>query len=147
MPSLCRIKYLRPDAFVTALVGTIIVATLLPCQGISARIFHMAGIAAIASLFFLQGARLSREAVIAGLTNYRLHAAIAATTFLLFPLLGCVLAGLLPHALNRTLLLGVLFLCALPSTVQSSIALTSIAQGTSRARCAPRRLPALPASC
>lgn len=129
MRSLSRIGQLRPDAFVTALVGTIIVATLLPCQGTSARIFHMAGIAAIASLFFLQGARLSREAVIAGLTNYRLHAAIAATTFLLFPLLGCMLALLLPHALSPTLLLGLLFLCALPSTVQSSIALTSIAQG------------------
>ncbi len=129
MPSLRRIGQLRPDVFVTALVGTIIVATLLPCQGISARIFHMAGIAAIASLFFLQGARLSREAVIAGLTNYRLHAAIAGTTFLLFPMLGCVLALLLPQALSPTLLLGLLFLCALPSTVQSSIALTSIAQG------------------
>jgi sodium/bile acid cotransporter 7 len=78
---------------------------------------------------FLQGARLSREAVVAGLTNYRLHAVIAGTTFLLFPLLGCVLAGLLPHLLSPTLLLGVLFLCALPSTMQSSIALTSIAQG------------------
>jgi solute carrier family 10 (sodium/bile acid cotransporter), member 7 len=129
MPSLRRIAHLRPDVFVTALIGTIIVATLLPCQGTSARNFHIAGIAAIASLFFLQGARLSREAVVAGLTNCRLHAAIAGTTFLLFPLLGCVLAGLLPHALNRTLMLGVLFLCALPSTVQSSIALTSIAQG------------------
>src|ERR1700722_13549525 len=104
MPSLCRIGHLRPDAFVTALVGTIIVATLLPCQGTSAQIFHMAGIAAIASLFFLQGARLSREAVIAGLTTPRSPPAPPATTFLLFPLLGCVLAGLLPHALNSTLL-------------------------------------------
>lgn len=129
MPSLPRIGRVRPDAFVTALIGTIIVATLLPCQGTSARIFHVAGIVAIGSLFFLQGARLSREAVVAGLTNYRLHAVIAGTTFLLFPLLGCVIAGLLPHALNGTLMLGVLFLCALPSTVQSSIALTSIAQG------------------
>ena len=61
MPSLSRIGRLRPDAFVTALIGTIIVATLLPCQGASARIFHVAGIVAIASLFFLQGARLSRR--------------------------------------------------------------------------------------
>ena len=129
MPSLSRIGRLRPDAFVTALIGTIIVATLLPCQGAGARIFHVAGIVAIASLFFLQGARLSREAVVAGLTNYRLHAVIAGTTFLLFPLLGCATVWLLPHALDRTLMLGVLFLCALPSTVQSSIALTSIAQG------------------
>jgi solute carrier family 10 (sodium/bile acid cotransporter), member 7 len=124
-----RIRRLRPDVFVMALTGTVAVATLLPCQGSSARIFHAAGIGAIALLFFLQGARLSREAILAGMTNWKLHAAIAGTTFVLFPILGSALITLTPHALDGTLVLGVLFLCALPSTVQSSIALTSIAQG------------------
>jgi sodium/bile acid cotransporter 7 len=124
-----RIRRLRPDVFVMALTGTVAIATLLPCQGTSARIFHAAGIGAIASLFFLQGARLSREAILAGMTNWKLHAAIAGTTFVLFPVLGSTLITLAPHALGGTLVLGVLFLCALPSTVQSSIALTSIAQG------------------
>jgi sodium/bile acid cotransporter 7 len=124
-----RTRQLRPDVFVMALVGTVTIATLLPCDGTSARIFGWLGIFAIGSLFFLQGARLSREAVIAGLTNWRLHFAIAGTTFALFPILGTLFTELLPHTLNRTLVLGVLFLCALPSTVQSSIALTSIAQG------------------
>jgi solute carrier family 10 (sodium/bile acid cotransporter), member 7 len=96
---------------------------------VAAYVFHVAGIIAIGSLFFLQGARLSREAVVAGLTNYRLHAVIAAATFVLFPVLGSMLVALMPHVLTRQLLLGVLFLCALPSTVQSSIALTSIARG------------------
>jgi sodium/bile acid cotransporter 7 len=63
------------------------------------------------------------------MTNWKLHAAIAGTTFVLFPDLGSALITLAPHALGGTLVLGVLFLCALPSTVQSSIALTSIAQG------------------
>jgi sodium/bile acid cotransporter 7 len=63
------------------------------------------------------------------MTNWKLHAAIAGTTFVLFPVLGSTLITLAPHALGGTLVLGVLFLCALPSTVQSSIALTSIAQG------------------
>jgi solute carrier family 10 (sodium/bile acid cotransporter), member 7 len=120
---------LRPDVFVMALVGTVAIATLLPCQGSGATIFHAIGMAAIATLFFLQGARLSRDAVLAGMTNWKLHAAIAGTTFVLFPLLGTALIALVPHALDRTLVLGVLFLCALPSTVQSSIALTSIARG------------------
>ena len=87
------------------------------------------GCVAIGSLFFLQGARLSREAVLAGMINWKLHGAIAGTTSALFPILGTVLIELMPHALSRTLVLGVLFLCALPSTVQSSIALTSIARG------------------
>jgi sodium/bile acid cotransporter 7 len=123
------IRRLRPDAFVMALAATVALATLLPCEGAGARICHIAGFVAIASLFFLQGARLSRETVIAGLTNWKLHIAVAGTTFVLFPLLGSLLIALMPHALDRTLVLGVLFLCALPSTVQSSIALTSIAQG------------------
>jgi solute carrier family 10 (sodium/bile acid cotransporter), member 7 len=123
------IRRLRPDTFVMALVGTVTVATLLPCQGTSARLFHALGLFAIASLFFLQGARLSRDSILAGMTNWKLHASIAATTFALFPVLGTALIALMPHALDRTLVLGVLFLCALPSTVQSSIALTSIAQG------------------
>lgn len=123
------IRRLRPDVFVMALVGTVTVATFLPCQGTSARIFHALGLVAIATLFFLQGARLSRDSVLAGMTNWKLHAAIAGTTFVLFPLLGTALIALMPHALDRTLVLGVLFLCALPSTVQSSIALTSIARG------------------
>ena len=123
------IRRLRPDVFVMALAGTVTVATLLPCQGTSARIFHAFGLIAIATLFFLQGARLSREAILAGMTNWKLHATIAGTTFALFPLLGTALIALMPHALDRSLVLGVLFLCALPSTVQSSIALTSIARG------------------
>ena len=69
------IRRLRPDVFVTALASTVALATLLPCQGISAQIFHAAGIGAIATLFFLQGARLSREAIVAGMTNWKLHGA------------------------------------------------------------------------
>ena len=124
------IRRLRPDVFVMALAGTVPLATLLPCQGISAQIFHIAGVGGVATLFFLQGARLSREAIVAGMTNWKLHAAIAGTTFVLFPLMGSALVTLMPpHLFVHTLVLGVLFLCALPSTVQSSIALTSIAQG------------------
>ena len=119
----------RPDNFVLALAATVACATLLPCRGIGATIFGTLGTFAIASLFFLQGARLSRDSIIAGMTNWHLHFIIAATTFALFPMLGIAITTLFPHALTQTLMLGVLFLCALPSTVQSSIALTSIAQG------------------
>jgi solute carrier family 10 (sodium/bile acid cotransporter), member 7 len=123
------IRRLCPDVFVLALIGTVTAATILPCQGASAKIFHALGVFAIGTLFFLQGARLSRESIVAGMTNWKLHAAIASTTFMLFPLLGTALIASMPRALDRTLVLGVLFLCALPSTVQSSIALTSIARG------------------
>ena len=119
----------RPDTFVLALAATVTIATLLPCRGIGATLMGTLAMFAIGALFFLQGARLSRDAIIAGMTNWRLHVVIGAATFALFPMLGTVLTALFPQVLTPTLVLGVLFLCALPSTVQSSIALTSIAQG------------------
>jgi solute carrier family 10 (sodium/bile acid cotransporter), member 7 len=119
----------RPDPFVLSLLGVILSATCVPCRGTSADVFHVLGIAAITSLFLLQGARLSRDAVLNGITHWRLHATIATTTFVLFPLVGLALSTVLPTMLPPLLWTGVLFVCALPSTVQSSIALTSIAQG------------------
>jgi solute carrier family 10 (sodium/bile acid cotransporter), member 7 len=117
------------DGFVVSLAGVVLAATLLPCRGAAAEAVHIAGIAAIVTLFFLQGARLSRDSVVRGMTHWRLHASVAATTFVLFPVIGLGLLALFPHLLPDSLWLGVLFLCALPSTVQSAIALTSIAQG------------------
>jgi len=117
------------DGFVMALFCIVLAATILPCRGASARAFHVAGILAIAALFFLQGARLSRDAVLRGMMHWRLHVAIGTTTFVLFPVAGLSLLAAFPHLLPYPLWLGVLFICALPSTVQSSIALTSIAQG------------------
>jgi solute carrier family 10 (sodium/bile acid cotransporter), member 7 len=120
---------LRIDGFAFSLVLVVLAATFLPCQGMAAKFLHLLGIAAIGSLFFLQGARLSREAVWAGITHWRLHGIVASTTFVIFPLTGLALTLAIPAALPPILWLGVLFLCALPSTVQSSIALVSISKG------------------
>src|SRR5271165_3812264 len=117
------------DGFVLALAGVILSATLLPCTGATAAACHAAGTVAIGSLFFLQGARLSRESIVNGIAHWRLHCLIASTTFMLFPIIGLTLTTLFPRALPHPLWVGLLFVCALPSTVQSSIALTSIARG------------------
>ena len=119
----------RIDPFVLSLVGVVLSATLLPCTGTGASAFKALGIAAIAIMFFLQGARLSREAIVNGITHWRLHAVISATTFVVFPLIGLGLSLLFPTLLPPLLWFGVMFVCALPSTVQSSIALTSLAEG------------------
>jgi solute carrier family 10 (sodium/bile acid cotransporter), member 7 len=84
---------------------------------------------AVALLFFLYGARLSAKETLAGLRHWRLQAAIAASTFVLFPLLGLILSPVLSGLVGARLATGVLFLCLLPSTIQSSIAFTSIARG------------------
>uniref|UniRef100_A0A8J4M7K1 Bile acid:sodium symporter n=1 Tax=Acidicaldus sp. TaxID=1872105 RepID=A0A8J4M7K1_9PROT len=124
-----RLLAFRPDGFTLALIAVVTAATFLPCQGTSERVFKFLAVFAIAALFFLQGARLSRAAVLGGITHWRLHLLILAATFGLFPILGLGLHALAPGLLGQPLWLGVLFVCALPSTVQSSIAFTSIGHG------------------
>ncbi|AOJ75765.1 bile acid:sodium symporter family protein [Burkholderia ubonensis] len=118
-----------PDNFTLALVGTVVLASLLPCRGPAAHAFNWATNLAVGLLFFLHGAKLSREAIVAGATHWRLHAVVLLSTFALFPLLGLALKPLLQPLVTPALYAGVLFLCTLPSTVQSSIAFTSIAKG------------------
>ena len=103
---------------------------VIPCSGVVATAFDAASTIAIALLFFLHGARLSRDAIIAGLVHWRLHLLVLGCTYVMFPLFGVGIEWLMPvGVLAPDLMLGVLFLCALPSTVQSSIAFTSMARG------------------
>ncbi|MGI4745080.1 MAG: bile acid:sodium symporter family protein [Janthinobacterium lividum] len=119
----------KPDPFLLALIVTVLLASFVPCHGAAVPVFHDLTIAVIAVMFFMQGARLSRAAILTGLGHWRLHLAILCCTFVLFPLLGLALHAVAPGLLTPTLWLGVLFVCVLPSTVQSSIAFTSIARG------------------
>lgn len=117
------------DPFLLSLIGTVVLATFLPCQGAAVPVFQWLAIIVIGIMFFLQGARLSRKAVVDGLTAWRLHLLILCCTFVLFPLLGLALHLVFPALLQDEVWLGILFLCCLPSTVQSSIAFTSIGGG------------------
>ncbi len=120
----------KPDPFLLALIATLIVASLLPCRGGEATwFFHALSVVVIAVMFFLQGARLSPQAMLSGLGAWKLHLAIFCCTFVLFPLLGVGLRAALPQLLTPTLWVGILFVCVLPSTVLSSIAFTSIGRG------------------
>ncbi|AUN29679.1 bile acid:sodium symporter family protein [Niveispirillum cyanobacteriorum] len=117
------------DPFLLALLATVGLAALFPAQGQVAGIVDIVADIAIALLFFFHGAKLSREAILAGMGHWRLHLSVLASTFVLFPLLGLA-AGLLPASILPTVIAtGILYLCLLPSTVQSSIAFVSIAGG------------------
>jgi sodium/bile acid cotransporter 7 len=85
--------------------------------------------AAVFLLFFLYGARLSTKAVMEGLAHWRLQGLVLLSTFALFPILGLALTAVLRRWLPDELAFGLMFVCVLPSTVQSSIAFTSIARG------------------
>ena len=117
------------DPFIVALVGTVLAASFLPCRGIYATAFGYITNAAIVLLFFLHGAKLSREAIVSGIGNWRLHLTVLASTFVLFPVLGLAIRAAAGGFIDRVMLDGLVFLCVLPSTIQSSIAFTSIARG------------------
>jgi sodium/bile acid cotransporter 7 len=117
------------DRFTIALLVTVIIASVLPCRGETAHAFGIVTALAIALLFFLHGAKLSREAIIAGITHWRLHLLVLACTFVMFPLLGVLSKPLVSAFAGAPLATGFIFLCTLPSTVQSSIAFTSMARG------------------
>ncbi|MFF3750951.1 bile acid:sodium symporter family protein [Streptomyces sp. NPDC002018] len=117
------------DLYVVALLGTVVFAALLPATGGAATAVGHAADIAIGLLFFLYGARLSTREALDGLRRWKLHLVIGASTFALFPLLGLAVGALVPYLLSEQLYLGLLFLCVVPSTVQSSIALTSTARG------------------
>lgn len=118
-----------PDNFTLALLATVLLASLLPCRGETARVFNLVTDIAIALLFFLHGAKLPRQAIVQGMTHWRLHLTVLASTFILFPVLGLLLRPFAHMLLTPDLTMGLLFVCLLPSTVQSSIAFTSIAGG------------------
>lgn len=120
---------LLPDNFTLTLLAVVLTATLLPASGQVATAFEWITDLAIALLFFLHGAKLSRQAIIAGAGHWRLHLLVFACTFIVFPLLGLLLRPLLEPLLGTELFMGMLYLCALPATVQSAIAFTSLARG------------------
>ncbi|WP_409160185.1 bile acid:sodium symporter family protein [Pectobacterium sp. B2J-2] len=123
------LQRLRIDKFLLVLILVVVTASILPAQGIAKVFFENLTTAAIALLFFMHGAKLSREAITAGMGHWRLHLVVFASTFILFPLLGIGMSLLSPVVLTPTLYLGFLYLCALPATVQSAIAYTSMAGG------------------
>jgi sodium/bile acid cotransporter 7 len=107
----------------------VVLATFLPVSGQAAEIFGTITTVAIAILFFLHGAKISREALVDGVMHWKLHGVVFAFTFALFPVLGLMAKPVLLPILGQELYWGFLFMCFLPSTVQSSIAFTSVAQG------------------
>jgi len=124
-----RLKRIGIDTYMLLLIGTVILAAVLPASGGGAVVVSQVAYYAVALLFFVYGAKLNTSAVVAGLTNWRLQFLVLAFTYIAFPLFGLALFYGLGPWLDEYLALGLLFLAVLPSTVQSSIAFTSLAQG------------------
>lgn len=129
MDAMELLRRLRIEPFVLAILAAVVVAAFLPATGEAAEVLRWVTRAGIAVLFFLYGARLERRELFAGLQHWRLHSAVLAATFLLFPLLGLLGKWALSPLLGASLAAGFLYMTLVPSTVQSSITFVSIARG------------------
>lgn len=116
------------DPLLLGIIAATIIAFIVPARGSFADVFGVATKLAIALLFFLYGARLSTQEALKGLTNWRLHATILAFTFLIYPIIGLALRPTTAF-ISTEMYQGILFMTLVPSTVQSSVALTGIARG------------------
>ncbi len=120
---------LKVDWYLVLIITMGVAATLAPARGDVAIWLGWASKVAIGVVFFLHGARLPREAVVRGLTHWRLHLLILSATFVLFPAL-CVGITHLPAWISPPeLASGIVLLGCLPSTIQSSIAFVAVARG------------------
>jgi len=119
----------RIDPLMLKLIITVLLASFLPARGYFVDFFEWMTTIAIALLFFMHGAKLSREKIIAGGGHWRLHLWVMFSTFVLFPALGMLLVWWHPLNLSVEIYTGFMYLTILPATVQSSIALTSLAGG------------------
>lgn len=117
------------DPYLLLLFGMVALAAVLPARGAAVQPVETAADLAVALLFFLYGARLSAAQTLQGVRHWRLHCLVLAFTYVMFPVLGLVAAYASRPVLGPELAAGILFVSLLPSTVQSSVAFTSIADG------------------
>lgn len=118
------------DTFILLLIAMIVLAKLFPQGGTAEGPWSLSSLSGygVSLIFFFYGLRLNVAQLKNGLRNWKLHAVVHGSTFILFPLLILCSKGLLPANIY-TLWLGTFFLASLPSTVSSSVVMVSIAEG------------------
>jgi sodium/bile acid cotransporter 7 len=121
----------RFDPFTAGIPVALGLALAAPRMGVPSGPLHTGYITTvgIAVMFFLHGAATSLGSLKAATAHWRLHVFVHTSTYVVFPIIGLgvfwITRTLLPDALR----LGVFYLCAVSSTVSSSVALTAVARG------------------
>jgi sodium/bile acid cotransporter 7 len=119
------------DWFMKGMVFAVVLAFVWPKPGAHGGFLHPDVInkVGIALVFFLNGMGLSMASLREGVSRWRVHLLVQISTFLVFPLLGLGFLKLNNAWMSPDLQMGFFYLCALPSTVSSSVALTVAARG------------------
>lgn len=121
----------RVDWFLVGIVAASGLAWVSPGPGARGGILHpeLLTKGGIALIFFLHGLALSFSALKAGTLRWPLHLVVQVSTFLVFPVLGLAVLRVVGEWVPHDLRIGFFYLCALPSTVSSSVAMTAAARG------------------
>jgi sodium/bile acid cotransporter 7 len=121
----------RVDWFLVGMVVAVVLAWILPEPGASGGALHpeILNKLGVSLIFFLHGLGLPLRALAAGTLKWRLHLIVQLATFGLCPLVGLLALWLLGSHVTSDLRVGLFYLCALPSTVSSSVAMTAAARG------------------
>jgi sodium/bile acid cotransporter 7 len=125
------IKKIKKEWFLAGMVIAIGLATVSAPIGQSGGLIHLDQVTGIgiAIVFFLHGLGLSPKAIQAGVSNWKLHVYTQSATYLAYPLLWLLLGkGLLAY-LPQALAFGFCYLFVLPSTISSSVTMTSVGKG------------------
>lgn len=124
-------KNFKLDGFVISMIIAVLFSFIFPQIGAKGSPLHLDLVTTlgVSFVFLLHGANLSLDAVKAGIMAWRLHLFVQITTFVIFPIIGFIIyyggKNIMPEAIR----LGFFFLCALPSTISSSVAMTAIGKG------------------
>ena len=131
MQAFKHLKRVVTDWFLCGMVLATVLAYFFPTFGATGGGMHAEYVINIGVfvVFFLHGVNLSSEQVVKGLKNWRLHIMIQGFTFVVFPVIWLICDRLLGSHVPALLMLGFFYLCALPSTISSSVALTGTAGG------------------
>ena len=124
-------SFIQKQWFLFAMFGLILIATLNPEIGKTDGLLQINKLSnvGIALVFFLHGLGLSFHKLKQAITAWRVHILVQLTTFIVFPLIFFVFNYFFGQYVDNGLLLGICYLCALPSTVSSSVAMTAIGKG------------------
>jgi len=119
------------DWFLLAIILVVAAAVVWPAPGVTGSPLHVEWVASygLSIVFFLYGLTLAPEKMREGFAKWKVHVAVQLATFVLFPIvvlaIGFFAEGLFPPEVW----LGFFYVAALPSTVSSSVAMTSLARG------------------
>lgn len=119
------------DWFLVGMIAAVALAWAFPQAGAPGGWLHpeLLNKIGVALIFFLNGVALSFAAMKAGALRWPVHVTVQATTFVVFPLVGILLTTVAGGWIAPELAIGFFYLCAVPSTVSSSVAMTAAARG------------------